>query len=367
VDSAATGSARPSSSAAIDEADPLGLARQAVSQHEALLLALDRDEGPEPFDPDSHVPGMVNEPILQLSEPFKRFLGSGTVDARNAPARQALEAARWSLLGWIVKELGAKRRSDRRITELLAGVERGERGFVLFLRGFAARQRIHPGVTVTVSGGPSQAERWEKWRFAAELSPVPVVWVSNPVDAAMEEPGPPTRDASAGFAINCGPTWESDVRRLASAASFIVIHNPVPTDGLRAEIALVASLGRREDTFFYFPDMAADILGVDGSLLKALTPAAVDKMRSSVQGHVLAPGSLSLGGCRWVEGSRRSECEGAARAFERWLDFISAHRTAASADAELDACAALLGQVVLLEDFPRLREGLGRMAATRPF
>ena len=343
-----------------DPSDPFDMARQAHEQAEALRDAF-ASGVQATLDVDWHVPFMLNEEASLLGHQFQQFLRSEDAPARSADEQSMLEIRRWKLVQLLLEHLAEKHHAARRTEALFRDVERGTRGFVLYLRGFAYRRHAYPGATVVHGGGPLLGEIVEKQRLAKKLEPVALVSIANPVDSA------PLEQASAsaasidggdvGFRVESGASWQSDVRGLIAASDFIVIHNPVMMPGLIAEINMVQELGRLDDTFFVAPALADEALGVTGRC-RALDDDAIAHMRASIHGRTIDAGVLPPATCAWVGGAYRQRLEHMVNGLDRWLAGLAPHRSADTIDIELDASASLIGTLVLLEDLDRLPRAL---------
>jgi tetratricopeptide (TPR) repeat protein len=328
--------------AVVDASDPFDLAGQARDQ----AAALEPGQVPLELDTGWHVPSLLNEEARLLRHHFHQFLGSGAVAARGPEQRSALERRRWTLLRGILEHVAEKRAAAEHTQTLFREVEQGTQTFVLFLRGFAYRAHHYAGVSVVHGGGDQLGEKIEKQRLVEKLAPLPLLWISNPVDSGpMDIVGagvvaPGSGEQALGFRIESGDTWESDVETLIRTAAFLVFHNPVMTPGLAREIALVERLGRLDDAFFY---SAADDQ-------RRLDDEAIAYMRANAKGRAIEPGVLPAPTCRWIEGAGRETLGTDVRGVSRWVSRLATQRSRASIDLELDAYFYLAATLVLLEE-----------------
>jgi tetratricopeptide (TPR) repeat protein len=341
--------------------DPFDPEHQLGKQIEALQQAKDSGGEALELDPDWHVPGLLNEETQLLHQYLDEFLNTGFVSERSPEQRTHLESKRLFLFRSILEHLTEKY-AARRTTKLFREVEGGRRPFVLFLRGFAMRELAYKGVTVSVGGGSQFAEWMEKHRLARKLSPVPLVWIANPADSGPLElqsvamlqdttaqPCPGPLETGFGFRVESGANWQSDVRALIAAATFIVIHNPEMTPGVVAEVEIVRELGRLGDTFFYCPEKIGTVFSDIGSDSSPLTEERIESIRDAAKGRVLQPGALPAATCAWIGGPRKQNIEAKVRAITRWVEQLAKSRTRLSTDLELDGYYYLLSSLVLLE------------------
>jgi tetratricopeptide (TPR) repeat protein len=336
-------------SAELNVQDPFDLASMASAQAASL------ESAPQELDLDEewHVPSMLNEEAALMRKHLDQFLGSGAVVRRTPEQRSALERRRWHMLRLVVEHAGEKQRSVQRTTALFRQVEQGTQAFVLLLRGFAYRAHHFAGVSVTHGGGDQLGEKLEKQRLAAALKPIPIVWISNPVDSGPLDLVEAGMDETAlGYRVESGATWASDVETLVRAAAFVVFHNPVTTPGLAREIALVEQLGRLDDAFFYEP----------GEGQQRFDERAIERIKTSSAARAVGAGGLPNAACRWIEGERRANIKNQIRGITRWANHLAQHRSRASIDLELDACFFLAASIVLLEQFDQLPPLLQRLA-----
>jgi tetratricopeptide (TPR) repeat protein len=342
--------------------DAFDLAGMARKQLAALGVAQRSGVRPLENDSDWHVPFLLNEEAALLSAEFWRFVENQKIWLRTPEERAGLERRRLQMVRLVLDHLVEKYDEAGRTEALFREVEEGKRAFILFLRGFALRARRYEGVQINHGGGPATHEMVERPRLARLLAPVPLLWVANPVDsgpleaakavmlARMADPDRGWQEDTPGFRIEMGADWETGIRGLISAASFIVIHNPEPTPGVAMEVQLVEALGRRADAFFYSPEQAAEILKIK---VKDCTPfhdKAIEQMRSAAVRPGLTAGSLPPATCLWVSGDMRTRVERQVAALWSWTNHLPAGETTAAAlDLRMDTCVHLLGQTLLLE------------------
>lgn len=344
---------RPQDVDAREKRDPFDLAGQAREQVEGLEKSFLAGEGPMAIDPGWHVPSLLNEEVSLLDFHLRKFIREGASDFRTPAERSDLERGRLNLFRMIMEHLEEKYSAARRTQTLFREVIEGKTGFVLFLRGFAFRPAYFK--TVMVVTGTDLSETFERKRLVQKLSPIPLVFVSNPIDSGPLERDAGEMDESAmGFRIESGANWEDDVRTLIRSASFIVVHNPGMTPGLVAEIGLIDELGRLPHTFFKSPENARKVVGSEEGNCLALTNEAIERLRAETRGRTLQPGSLPAPTCRWVEGSRRARIDHEIKEIGRWVKRLASARTPLSTDLKLDANAYLLARLVLLESVNRL-------------
>lgn len=338
-----------------DPSDPFEMARQPEEQTEAIRKSMESGEEPR-LDPDWHVPSILNEEASLLGYQFRQFLKADNAPERSPEVRSTIERRRWQFVRLIHEHLGEKYDAARRTEALLRDVERGVAGFVLYLRAFAYRTRAYSGGTVTHGGGPSLEEIPEKQRLASKLAPVALVYIANPVDSAPLEQvsaSANANDGNLGLRVESGASWESDVRALIAASSFIIVYNPEMMPGLLTELHLIEQLGRLDDTFFFAADEASTALG-QKDRCRPLDDAAIEHMRTSTTPRTLEYGALPPATCLWIGGERRPRLEREVEALSRWLQLLARHRSAHTADLELDASAYLISILVLLEDLDSL-------------
>jgi len=187
--------------------DPFDMAADASQSVEAVKKGI-----LEELDPGWHVPSMLNEEASLLRRKLEQFLSSGVPEARTPEQRSDFEPRRWHLFRGILEHVAEKRTAARRTQHLFHDVELGEQPFVLFLRGFGSRPQYYSGVTVVAGGGKQFEEKIEKKRLVQKLAPVPLVWISNPVDSGpmdIVEAGMDRMDANAlGYRVETGGEWK---------------------------------------------------------------------------------------------------------------------------------------------------------------
>lgn len=327
------------------------------------LEVLRSDQQPLATDPEWHVPFLLNEEIAKLRHHFQEFLGSGAVLARTPAERSVLERSRWQLFCMALEHLQEKYAAARRTRKVLAAIAEQRQGFVLFLRGFAYRARYYEKATVNFGSGDNLRETTEKRRLVAKVSPTPVIWIANPMESgALELATAEADEERLGYRIEAGESWETDVHTLISLASAIVVHNPTPTPGVANEIRLVTELGRLEDTYFFYPEQAREVLS-DGTA-NPLTDAVLERLRAAPPRSGVTRDDLPAPTCRWLQDARRARVAAEAAALRRWLEGLANQRAVPAIDLKLDACAFLLAHGILLEDIGELPHLLDELAQT---
>ena len=207
----------------------------------------------------------------------------------------------------MIHQLLERQSARRRTDTLLRDVQRDGRPFVLFLRGFNNRiARFTPGNVMT---GTGNLEMFALTRVVADMAPLPVVWIVNPVESpALDLLVAEKQEEAMGFRIEAGDDWEQHVRTLISAAACIVMHNASMTPGVAAEIAAVAAARRLEDTLFQDPEAANRATG--RSDCRRLDDVdAIDAMRARTRPAPPPPAALPPAMCPWVGGARRMTME----------------------------------------------------------
>ena len=343
-------------------ADPFESKQQAGEITAALTAELRSGNAPRATDADWHVPFLLNEEVAKLQHHFKQFLGSGGVVLRSAEERSALEVGRWRFFRMVFEHLQEKYAAARRTQGLLNSVMQGQQGFVLFLRGFAYRSEYYRGGTVMRGSGANLGESLEKRKLVARLAPVPVVWISNPVESGpLELVMDGMTAAQQGYRIEAGATWESDVRTLISAASTIIVYNPVMTPGVVHEIGVVEELGRVNDTLFFVPESAQKL--VKSGTAHRLDDAVLERIRSAPPHRMKQTTALPAPTCQWLQGKRRDGLTTEATVLGQWLEQLARNGNGLATDLALDGGAYLLASLMLLEDLdplPLLLEQLAR-------
>jgi tetratricopeptide (TPR) repeat protein len=343
-------------------ADVFDLKGQAETQSQALHKYLEGNVGPHEMDPDWHVPWLLNEQVSQLMQHFREFRNTGRVWQRSRDERAKLEQSRKRLFHLALEHLAEKHTAAYRTQSLFREVEKSGQGFILFLRGFAYRPQYYDKLSV-VHGSDVQ-ETIEKERYAQTLAPVPLVWISNPVDSGPLEAVMAEREYGQplSYRVEAGLGWEKDVQALIDCASYIIMYNPQVTPGVRTELGFIERLGRLQDAYFHSPEKAAEALGLARDALNPLSDEALERMRQPTARKSSRP--LPEPSCLWVQGKRRERLEHEIRGVAAWLEHLSKYRTPATVDLELDAYAYLTGMTILLEDTDRLAEALNATART---
>jgi tetratricopeptide (TPR) repeat protein len=333
-------------------ADVFDLKGQAAEQSQALHKYLEDNVDPQETDPDWHVPWLLNEQVSQLMQHFREFRNTGRLWQRSADERAKLEQSRKGLLHLALEHLAEKHTAAYRTQSLFREIEKSGQGFVLFLRGFAYRPQYYAKLSI-VHGSDVQ-ETIEKERLAQKLAPVPLVWISNPVDSGPLEAVMAEREYAQplSYRVEAGLGWEKDVQALISCASYIIMYNPQITPGLRTELGFIERLGRLQDTYFHSPEKAAEALGLAWDALNPLSDEALERMRQQPTARKSSR-PLPEPSCLWVQGKRRERLENEIRGVAAWLEHLSKNRTPATVDLELDAYAYLTGMTILLEDLDR--------------
>ena len=339
-------------SASGNRSDPFDLAGQAREIADALEKNFLAGEGPLETDPDWHIPPLLNEEASLMQHHFRKFLKTGNVSPRTPKERFDLELHRWQLFQMVLEHLFEKYTAANRTQVMFREIAQGRKGFILFLRGFGQRALYFEAATVTQG---DCNEMVEKKRLIQKLAPVPVVFISNPVDSGpLSLVMAKMNEETLGFRVESGAAWEVAARTLISAASYIVVHNPKMTPGVVTEIEMVRQLGRLERTYFHSPKQAEEALGVKDSSFNALTDGVIEHMRVTTKGCLLEPVSLPEPTCRWIEGSARMRGNMKIKAICNWIERLSQNRATFSADLELDGYASLLADLLLLECIDRL-------------
>ena len=328
--------------------DLAGLARQQLAS-----LRKEGATGEQSPDPDWHVPFFLNEAASLLRIEFERFVANQEVWHRTRQERTKLERQRFQLFRLVVAHLVEKYEVAGRSQALFREVEGGWQGFILFLRGFAYRAHHYTGVTIMHTSDVS--EKLVRMQLARKLAPIPLLSVANPVDSgpidALEDRvvGEDVEGETPGLRVEMGSSWETDIRDLISAASFIIVHNPRMTEGVVREIKLIEELGRRREAYFYAPEEAAATLGMEVQDCSPLTEAAVERMRLSTTGRPLAPGFLPAPTCPWVDGSKRARLDFELNTLRSWVERMTGSDASIALDLQLDANMFLLANSLLLE------------------
>ena len=324
---------------------------------------LEGNVGPHETDPDWHVPWLLNEEVSQLMQHFSEFRNTGRVWQRSADERAKLEQSRKGLFHLTLEHLAEKHAAAYRTQSLFSEVEKSGRGFVLFLRGFAYRPQYY--AKLSIMHGSDVQETIEKERHAQKLAPVPLVWISNPVDSGPLEAVMAEREYAQplSYRVEAGLGWEKDVQALIDCASYIIMYNPKVTPGVRTELGFIERLGRLQDAYFHSPEKAAEALGLAHDTLNSLSDEALERMRQQPTARQSSH-PLPEPTCLWVQGERRERLEHEIRGVAAWLEHLSDNRTPTTADLELDAHAYLTGMTILLEDVDRLAEVVNVTART---
>jgi tetratricopeptide (TPR) repeat protein len=359
LDEKAEWSPRPSDSTADPPAQlPMQFSARDVFDMAGHARRLAIPETPLDLDPAWHVPWLLNEEAGLLRRHFSEFLKSGTMWMRTPEERSALERGRSNMVALLSEHLMEKRAAASRVRALLEQVARGEQAFVLMLRGFGMRMIYFAGASVGYGGGVQLHETTERHRIAQELAPVPVVWIANPIDSGPMEAA--EVEGTAGHRVESGAEWERDVRGLMTAASFIVVYNPVMTDGVRSEITALKELGRLGDTFFSSADSASEVAEVPCS---ALTNERLEMIRERAKARPVDRRRLPDGTCPWIEGPSREHIERELRALSSWAQRLTRQQSPVALDLRLDSCAYRFAGAVLAERIDVLPSLFDEMAA----
>jgi len=316
-----------------------------------------REVGREPLMRDSqwHVPFLLEDASSVLQGALIAFLDTGNVPTRGDAERARFESRRHADLKMAVAHLAERRSATTRTRMLLAEIQGQGRPFVLYLRGFNNRMvRYETGLIVS---GTGNLEWFALRDLVADVSPMPVVWIANPVES-------PTSillgdDRDYGFRIESGEEWERHVQSLISAATFIAVNNTDMSPGVVTEIGFLGRLGRLGDAFFYDPDAAGSVIGQQDC--RSLDASALAAIRSA-QSVRMSPLPLPAANQPWVDGQRRAELERQAEAAELLMKRLQAAGRPALRDLLLDVASSLLGQAVLLERDMHVRHLLLRRA-----
>ena len=105
------------------------------------------------------------------------------------------------------------------------------------------------------------------------------------------------------YLLDLDATWEVDVRSLASAASFICVHNKLTNPGLLSEVGILLELGLLNETYFSHPE-AARALIPEGPT-QAFDEAAVSHMRKCTHDNVRPLARRPRPTCLWLQAHRR--------------------------------------------------------------
>jgi len=344
--------------------DPFGLAEQAAAQAEAIRRDAQSGIGPLPTKTEARYPALLNEEIAQLRLHLHRVIERGFPEVRTAAQRSALERSRWQMFRLAFEHLTEKYEAAERTRELFARIRRDETGFVLFLRGFAMRGQSRPDMLATAGQGASLEEGLAKQRLVADLAPIAVVWIANPVDSGPLELAMVDGDADQlGYRVEMGEGWEAAVRALVAAATAIVIHNPVITPGVAYEIALVDSLDRLDDSFFVDPRAVPSLLDGPHPPLLSFGSDAIDQIRERLNVGSRRPApDLPVPTCHWLEGGARSQTEQMAAQIDDMLRPVVLDIPQGHLDLALDGRWAELSYLVLLEDSRALAVHLRAMS-----
>jgi len=239
--------------------------------------------------------------------PAGGFVDTSGIVAASAEVRLDQERARRGRFALMFETLTDKYDNAVRTDALLRKVAAGDQGFVLFLRGFSTKQRFEPDITVRHE--QDLGEERSRFDLAKALSPLPMVMVRNPatseslvnVSANLFE-----GDAEAmenTFAIDLDDGWQRTVEALVGAASAIVVRNKLPGEGLDAEIAMVARLGRLDDTYFSDP---IDATQLGGGAPQAFDGDCIARLRAAARcPHATDVDLPSPPTCLWEQGETR--------------------------------------------------------------
>ena len=329
-------------------ADPFDMSGNLLKQSEILAENVDMrrvfeehvvafTKGSAPAINDEwHVPPMVDESVVHLLRHFDKSVTAASLWLRNPAEREELESQRAQIYGFMLEQAVGRWNAAARTRALLEKATRGEEPFVLMLREFGMRGYRFQGVALTFG---HMAESLGVGHMAERVAPLALVWIANPTDAGR----PYTAE---GYRVESGAEWQSDVRKLIAAASFIVMDNGAMTEGVRYEMTALQEMGRLDDTLFFEPGTAAEFLRVP---VRGLTDEDLDRMRERARPRAVDPGALPAAACRWLDGSQRAAYERKLRSLLPWVGTLPAPRSAVAADLILDALAYVISAAVLLE------------------
>jgi tetratricopeptide (TPR) repeat protein len=311
------------------------------------------------LDPHWHVPFHLEQDALGLQHQLIRFLDSGVVPIRDARRRLQLEIERHNRVRNLIFHLEERHRAGQRTEALLQEVRDQGRPFALFLRGFNNRiKRFGEGAVVS---GTGNLEWFALTDLVASITPMPVVWMLNPVDSpAFDQLVAKKQPHEMGFRIEAGSEWEQHVRALIASASFIVMQNQSMTPGVVAEIGMLHDLGRFGETFFRDADAANQATG--RSDCRPLDERALEVIARHTTPRV-PTAAMPPAMCSWVGGARRTAMEREARASDALRERLDAAQQPVLADLELDVCAWSLSHAVLLNRREAIPSLLARQAA----
>lgn len=309
-----------------------------------------RKEGSAPIaiDPEWHVPPMASEAAALLRRHFEKGFQSASLWRRNADDRQALERARLEAYTMMLSDVIGRHQAAARTQALFERVARAEEAFALMLRDFGLR--AHRFESASLTWGPL-GESFGIRNVAERVAPLPLVWITNPAD-------PGRLDANEGFRVESAAEWQSDVRKLIAAASFIVMDNGQMTEGVRYEITALRELGRLDDTLFADTATAAEFLG---SPVRGMTDEELAPLRGRARPRQIDE-KLPAAACHWVGGAQREAFEAKLRSLQPWLQALPAPLSAAAADLTLDALAYVISAAAVLEKRELLPPLLARAA-----
>jgi hypothetical protein len=246
--------------------------------------------------PLSDAVGIAEREAVDVLKWLSEAKPDGTLDptdfiAESAAERAGIEKRRILQVRLMLETLSDKYANALRTDALLEKVAAGKTGFVLLLRGFLTEGHYFPEVTL----GWSRGDALYHLELAPKIAPVPLVYVRNPAESYFP--------AKNSYALDLNADWEAAVRSLASAASFICVHNSRASPGLSAEVRILRDLGRLGDTYFCDPEVARSLMA-DGPI-QALDDTAIVHMGKFATRHVqlLAPRPNPT--CLWLQGQSR--------------------------------------------------------------
>ncbi len=311
-------------------------------------------------DTEWHVPWYLEDALHDKEQALIEFIGTGEMPVRNEASRLQLGVHRVSRLAEMLRMLEERNSARQRTESLFEEIRTGSRPFVLFLRGFNNRvtSRTGDGVVLT---GTGDLEFFYVQHLVKSISPMPVVWIGNPVESGgIDQLVAGVAADELGFRVEVGEAWERAVAALITSASFIVMHNKKMTPGVLAEIAMIRDAGRLGDTFFDDTEAANRATKrTDCRPLDEHANAALAGCTTARAVEVKLPEVM----CPWVEGVRREAMELETQAAAKLLERLESLHHPMLVDLMLDAIALMLGRNVVLEQYTELAANLARQAA----